>query len=191
MHPLHRGRPRLQEQYSLVVWEQSVHFSRRYSVFTVLKHRLLGFHFPSFTPFRFCSCSVFLLSLATIGDGTTTPLSPILLVSMHFASCFLKSSDGSAFSFLARARTCTAFASATDNRNVNCRFGHHFVAQISSKAIGSWRRLFTSSTQCFARLCLLNGSAYLNVFHSPPTNRHVEWSWISSRTPCVDNIFVT
>ena len=51
---------------------------------------------------------------------------------------FLQNSNVSiAVSFFACARFCTAFTSATDKRKVNCRLGHHFIAQTSSKPVGS------------------------------------------------------
>jgi len=107
------------------------------------------------------------------GDAVATPFDCILLRSIRIASFLWKVNVGSGTSFLPRARACTQFTSATDNRKVNCRLGHHFICHTSSNPIGSCRRLLTSSTQCLARLWRLKGSAYLNIFHSTLTKRHV------------------
>ena len=85
------------------------------------------------------------------GDAAATPLDCILFDSIRIASFLRKVNVGSGTSFLPRARACTQFTSATDNRKVNCRLGHHFVCHTSSNPIGSCRRLLTSSTQCLAR----------------------------------------
>ncbi len=147
--------------------------SGRYGVFTVLNLIVVAFHFPWLTSFLFCSCSLFLLNWNLIGDVGAIPLSSSLLNNMHFASCFWKLSIKSAPSFLPHAQACTVFTSATDKRNVIWGFGHHFVAQISSNAIGSCWQLLTSSTPCLAWLCWLNGSKYLNVFQVLSTNHNV------------------
>ena len=95
----------------------------------------------------------------------------IQLVCHHPHHQFLQNSN-----VFAQARAYTAFISATNKKKVNCQLGHHSVAQTSFKLIGSWRQLLKSSTQCLARLCRLKGSAYLNVFHTPSTSRHIGWS---------------
>ena len=67
------------------------------------------------------------------GDAAATPLSFSLFVIIRIASFLQNSNVGIAIPFFARARVCTAFTSVTDKRKVNCRLGHHFVAQTSSK----------------------------------------------------------
>ena len=67
------------------------------------------------------------------GDAAATPLSFSLFVIIRVASFFAKFQCRHCHSFFARARVCTAFTSVTDKRKVNCRLGHHFVAQTSSK----------------------------------------------------------
>ena len=122
---------------------------------------------PTFFGCFLCKCTVLLLRRRRIGEFGDTPSSSNLFVIISFARFFRNSSVGIAVSFFARALACPAFTSAMEQRNVNCQFGHHFVFQTCSSPIGSCRRLFTSSTQCFARLWRLNGSEYLNDFHCP------------------------
>ena len=107
-------------------------------------------------------------------DAAMTPLLCILFIIICIANFRRKVNVGSGFSSLARARACPAFTSAIDIKKVNCQLGHHFVFHVVSNPTGSWRRLFTSLTQCFALLCRLKGSPYQNDLHSPLTHRQVE-----------------
>ena len=74
---------------------------------------------------------------AHTGDTAATPLSFSLFVIISIAIFLQNSNVSIAVSFFACARFCTAFTSATDKRKVNCRLGHHFIAQTSSKPVGS------------------------------------------------------
>ena len=85
-------------------------------------------------------------------SGTTLLWYPMMFSGMPLANCLLKSSWGSAGAPLPRALALTLLGSATDARKVNCRWGHHFVAQTSSKPMGLCHLLLTSSTWCLPRL---------------------------------------
>ncbi len=145
-----------------------------YNNLHTLNFFVYGSHFPSFFRRFVSTWRADLLVVGRGGDAATTPFDCILFVIICIAKFRQKSNVGSGFSSLARARACPAFTSATDNKKVNCPFGHHFVFHVYSNPIGSCQRLFTLSTQCFPLLCRLKGSAYLNVFHSPFTHRQVE-----------------
>ena len=98
-------------------------FLRRYGVFTLLKALIVMFHFPSNRfPFPLCS-SLVQNRLEVLRQW---------VVDYH---AFIK--------LLLKIECCLC----SFKRSVNCLFGHHFVAQISSNPIGSWQHLFTSSTQ--------------------------------------------
>ncbi len=73
------------------------------------------------------------------GDAAATPFDYILLRSIRIASFLQKVNVGSTTSFLPHAQACTQFTSATDNRKVNCRLGHHFVCHTSSNPIDGFR----------------------------------------------------
>ncbi len=107
-------------------------------------------------------------------NAATTLFTCILFVIICITNFCQKSNVGSGFSSFACAQACPAFTSGTNNKKVNCRFGHHFISHVYSNPIGSWQRLLMSSTQCFTLLCRLKGSVYRNDFHSPSTHHQVE-----------------
>merc|ERR1712194_256030 len=83
----------------------------------------------------------------TVGAPTVTPSTLMLLFNIFIARARRNSSCGVEVSSIARARDCTAFASATEQMKVNCHVGHHFVCHTCSRPMGSCLRLLTSSTQ--------------------------------------------
>ena len=108
-----------------------------YSVSRMLNVRVYTFQDPSFFCRFTITCSDELRARVRTGNAGVNPLFFSLFVIIRIASFLRNSKVGIEISFFARAQACTAFTSATDKRKVNCRLGHHFVAQTHSKPIGS------------------------------------------------------
>ncbi len=148
-------------------------------------------HLLQYFSIAISSWLLFAQCLSQIGDLSTLPAPSKLFSSIPCASLSLNSSCNITATLFAWAKDDTALTSATKQTMHHWQYGHHFVIEISSKLIGEWRWWLTSSTQYLTWLWRENGSAYLNVSHSPFTHYHVGWSLISSKTPCVDIIYVT
>ena len=139
-----------------------------YSVRTCFHLPFTESHFPENVGRVFLLClGTFLCHLVLIGESIGSVVGAILFFSKSIAEFQQKVSCGSVFSFWTHSQELTALTSATEQMNVNYLVGHHFVAQTSSKPIGSCHLLFTPSTHCLMRLWHEMGFTYLKLVHSP------------------------
>ena len=92
-------------------------------------------HVPTSLTFLLLYDDMFGQCAGPSAHGRCRSHSVIIQLVCHHPHCqfFAKFQCRHCHSFFARARVCTAFTSVTDKRKVNCRLGHHFVAQTSSK----------------------------------------------------------